>query len=44
MIVLLLWIAALIIGVAASNLNWLWRMLLAIEFWVISKWGKIEEL
>lgn len=44
MIVLLLWIAALIIGVAATNLNWLWRLLLVIELWVIGKWGKIEEL
>jgi hypothetical protein len=44
MIVLLLWIAALIIGVAASNLNWMWKWLFALELWVIHKWGKIEEL
>lgn len=44
MIVLLLWIAALIIGVAASNLNWMWKWLFALELWVIRKWGKIEEL
>jgi len=43
MIVLLLWLAALII-LAAIPSGWVWGFLFRLEVWVISKFGKVEEL
>jgi hypothetical protein len=43
MIVLLLWLAALIILVAICT-DGIWQTLFWLEMWVISKFGKKEEL
>ena len=42
MIVLLLWIAGLILGLAISS-GWGWGFLYRLEMWVIKLFGKIEE-
>lgn len=43
MIVLLLWLAGLILGVAIAS-GWGWGFLYRLEMWVISKFGEKEEL
>jgi len=43
MIVLLLWLATLIILVAIPS-RWVWSALFHLEIWIISKFGRIEEL
>lgn len=43
MIVLLLWLAGLILGLAIAS-GWGWGFLFSLEMWIISKLGKSEEL
>jgi hypothetical protein len=45
MIVLVLWLTALIVGLAvASDEFWLWRVFFWIEMKVIGIFGRVEEL